>query len=79
MKYLIIFFRHIRINTGGSQTFVFSVKCHPGVPRNNIGFSLPQRKWAVLSLNQEIGVEPYNLDEYLSLITLEADYMQRKT
>ncbi|CAG9761013.1 unnamed protein product [Ceutorhynchus assimilis] len=71
--------KHIQINTGGGQTFVFSIKSHPGVPRSHVGFSLPQRKWAVLSLNQEIGVEPYTADDYLSSIVLEVDYMQKKT
>ncbi|KAH1009525.1 vesicle-fusing ATPase 1 [Dendroctonus ponderosae] len=71
--------RHIRINTGGGQTFVFSIKAHSSVPRYHVGFSLPQRKWAVLSLNQEIGVEPYQPEEYLSSIVLEVDYMQKKT
>ncbi|XP_060528083.1 vesicle-fusing ATPase 1-like [Cylas formicarius] len=70
--------KHIRINTGGGQNFVFSVKTHPGVPRYHVGFSLPQRKWAVLSLNQEVGVEPYTPDEYLSSVVLEVDYMQKK-
>nr|XP_023011669.1 vesicle-fusing ATPase 1-like [Leptinotarsa decemlineata] len=71
--------KHIRIHTGGGQDFVFSVKSHSGVSRYHVGFSLPQRKWAVLSLNQEINVEPYQPDEYISSIVIEADYMQKKT
>lgn len=72
-------YRHIKVNTGGGQNFVFSIKGHPSIPRYNVGFSLPQRKWAVLSLNQEITVDPYQPEEYISSITLEADYMQKKT
>ncbi|XP_074031518.1 vesicle-fusing ATPase 1 [Leptinotarsa decemlineata] len=71
--------KHIRVHTGGGQDFVFSVKSHSGVSRYHVGFSLPQRKWAVLSLNQEINVEPYQPDEYISSIVIEADYMQKKT
>ncbi|XP_028131583.1 vesicle-fusing ATPase 1-like [Diabrotica virgifera virgifera] len=71
--------KHVKVNTGGGQNFVFSIKAHPSIPRYHVGFSLPQRKWAVLSLNQEISVEPYNPDEYISSIVLEADYMQKKT
>lgn len=58
---------------------MFSIKGHSSIPRYHVGFSLPQRKWAVLSLNQEINVEPYIPDEYISSIVLEADYMQKKT
>lgn len=71
--------KHIKVITGGGQEFIFSIKSDPGVPKYHVGFSLPHRKWAVLSLNQEIGVKPYYPDEYLSSIVLEADYMQKKT
>ncbi|KAL1498237.1 hypothetical protein ABEB36_009069 [Hypothenemus hampei] len=71
--------KHIRIDTGGGQTFVFSIKSHPSIPRSQIGFSLPQRKWAVLSLHQDIFVEPYTPDDYLSSVVLEADFLQKKT
>ncbi|CAH0556073.1 unnamed protein product, partial [Brassicogethes aeneus] len=73
--------KHIEVHTGAGygQNFVFSIKSHPSIPRSNVGFSLPQRKWAVLSLNQDISVKPYNCDDYLSSIVLEADYMAKKT
>ncbi|KAJ8918795.1 hypothetical protein NQ315_011079 [Exocentrus adspersus] len=71
--------KHIKVHTGGGQNFVFSIKSHPTIPKYNVGFSLPQRKWAVLSLNQDITVEVYHPDEYISSIVLEADYMQKKT
>ncbi|KAJ8932437.1 hypothetical protein NQ314_014651 [Rhamnusium bicolor] len=71
--------RHIKVHTGGGQNFIFSIKPHPSIPRYQVGFSLPQRKWAVLSLNQDISVEQYHPDEYLSSIVLEADFMQKKT
>lgn len=70
--------KHVRVNTGAGK-YVFSIKSHPSVPQNSIGFSLPQRKWAVLSLNQEIGVSPYVPQDIISTIVLEADYMQKKT
>lgn len=73
--------KHVDVNTGGGQHFIFSVRSHPEIPRRHIGFSLPQRKWAVLSLNQEIDVRPYHFGptECLSAIVLEADFMQKKT
>ncbi|XP_058800718.1 vesicle-fusing ATPase 1-like [Phymastichus coffea] len=76
--------KHIEVSTGPNQHFIFSVKCCPQVDRGTVGFSLPQRKWATLSLNQEIEVKPYYFDpsstsEFLSGITLEADFLQKKT
>ncbi|KAL3269922.1 hypothetical protein HHI36_008979 [Cryptolaemus montrouzieri] len=71
--------KHIKVSTGGGQVFVFSIRSHPEVSRNNIGFNLPQRKWAVLSLNQEIDVRPYVPEDYISTIVFEADFMQKKS
>lgn len=73
--------KHVSVNTGGGQFFVFSIKGHPEIPKRHIGFSLPQRKWAILSLNQDLDVKPYifNPSECLSAVVLEVDYMQKKT
>ena len=63
---------------------MFTVRTHHEIPRGTVGFSLPQRKWATLSLNQEIEVRPYHFDptsntECLCNIVLEADFLQKKT
>ncbi|KAF5295350.1 hypothetical protein FQR65_LT01540 [Abscondita terminalis] len=76
--------KHIDVNTGGGQHFVFSVKSHPAIPPKHVGFSLPQRKWAVLSLNQDIEVKPHYFStsgstDCLCTVILEADFMQKKT
>lgn len=71
--------KHIKVNTGGGQNFVFTIKNHAEVPRCNVGFNLPQRKWAVLSLNQEIDVTPYVPEDYISSIVFETDFMQKKS
>ncbi|KAK7863817.1 hypothetical protein R5R35_003307 [Gryllus longicercus] len=76
--------KHIQVSTGSSQHYVFTVRFHPEVPENSVGFSLPQRKWATLSLNQDIEVKPYDFDpmsstECLCSMTLEADFLQKKT
>ena len=81
---IIIVHRHVEVTTGPNQHFVFTVKSHHDIPRGMIGFSLPQRKWATLSLNQEIEVRPYYFDptsstECLCTIVLEADFLQKKT
>ncbi|XP_068898579.1 vesicle-fusing ATPase 1-like [Tenebrio molitor] len=70
---------HLEVVAGSGQRFIFSIKKDPRVQRHEVGFSLPQRKWAVLSINQEIEVNPYKEEDYITAIVLEADYMQKKT
>lgn len=79
IKLILIIYRHIEVNTGSGH-FVFSIKSHLEVQKNCVGFSLPQRKWAFLSLNQDIDVKPYefNNSECLSSMILEADFMLKK-
>lgn len=76
--------KHVQVSTGPSQHFVFTVRFHPEIPNKTVGFSLPQRKWATLSLNQEIEVKPYHFDptsttECLCTMVLEADFLQKKS
>lgn len=76
--------KHIEVSTGPSQHYVFTIRFHSDVPRGTVGFSLPQRKWATLSLNQDIEVKHYHFDptsssECLCTIVLEADFLQKKT
>ena len=82
--YLKFYYRHIEVSTGPNQHFIFSIKFSPLLDRGQVGFSLPQRKWATLSLNQEIEVKPFFFNpasgsEFLSSITLEADFLQKKS
>ncbi|CAK9831689.1 Vesicle-fusing ATPase 1 [Anthophora retusa] len=75
---------HIEVTTAPNHHFVFTIKRHHEVPRGTVGFSLPQRKWATLSLNQEIEVQPYHFNptsstECLCTIVLEADFLQKKS
>ncbi|RZC38213.1 vesicle-fusing ATPase 1-like, partial [Asbolus verrucosus] len=70
---------HIEVITGGGQRFVFSVKKDSRVQKHEVGFNVPQRKWAILSIKQEIEVNPYKEEDYITSIILEADYMQKKT
>ncbi|KAF7987816.1 hypothetical protein HCN44_003679 [Aphidius gifuensis] len=74
--------KHIEVTTGPNQHFVFTVKTTQEVRSGTAGFSLPQRKWASLSLNQDIDVRPYYFDptsssEFLCTIVLEADFLQK--
>ncbi|XP_022098998.1 vesicle-fusing ATPase-like isoform X2 [Acanthaster planci] len=73
--------KHIMVKTSPSSEYVFSVKSYPGMQHGTVGFSLLQRKWAVLSINQDIEVKPYEFNKSTQLIgciTLEVDFLQKK-
>lgn len=44
--------KYIDVSTGPGSHFVFAVERSPEVPPRCVGFSLLQRKWATLSINQ---------------------------
>ncbi|XP_072031321.1 vesicle-fusing ATPase-like [Amphiura filiformis] len=74
--------KHVLVKTNPSASFVFSLRAHKDVKQGHVGFSLPQRKWAILSINQEIDVAPYRFDpntQYIARITLEVDFLQKKS
>lgn len=71
------------MSTGPGQRFVFAIERHPDIPRNAVGFSLVQRKWATLSINQDIDVKPFSFDtrknaECIVNVVLEVDFVQKK-
>lgn len=72
------------MSTGPGQHFVFAIERSTDVPNNSIGFSLLQRKWGTLSINQDIDVKPYRFNptstnECLCNVVLEVDFLQKKT
>lgn len=72
------------MSTGPGKHFVFSIQPYPELERYTVGFSLLQRKWATLSLNQELIVKPFSFDtrknvECLTNVILEVDFLQKKT
>uniref|UniRef100_A0A0K8TTK0 Vesicle-fusing ATPase n=1 Tax=Tabanus bromius TaxID=304241 RepID=A0A0K8TTK0_TABBR len=74
--------KYIELSTGPGQHFVFCIERTTEVPRGCIGFSLVQRKWATLSINQDIDVKPFRFDansEVITTVTLEVDFLQKKT
>jgi len=74
--------KQVEIQTMPGQTFIFSTKSHRDIPSGTIAFSLVQRKWAVLSLNQDIDVRPFTFDtnqHTLTNIILEVDFLQKKS
>ncbi|XP_028991340.1 vesicle-fusing ATPase-like [Betta splendens] len=68
----------VRIST---HKYVFTLKRHPSVNLGTIGFSLPQRKWAVLSIGQEVEVTSYKFDksrQCISTMMVDIDFLQKK-
>ncbi|XP_033096402.1 vesicle-fusing ATPase-like, partial [Anneissia japonica] len=73
--------KHISVRVQGGS-YVFSVTPDQKVNSGSIGFSLVQRKWAMLSIGQDVDVSIYNLDQNTQLIAtivLEADFLQKKS
>ncbi|XP_070782892.1 vesicle-fusing ATPase-like [Enoplosus armatus] len=64
-----------------AHKYVFTLKTHPSINSGTIGFSLPQRKWAGLSIGQEVEVTNYKFDkskQCISTMTVEIDFLQKK-
>ncbi|KAK0167618.1 hypothetical protein PV327_004992 [Microctonus hyperodae] len=73
--------RYIEVTTPG-KNYVFTVEAYEGIQRGEVGFSLLQRKWATLSIEQEIDVRPYKFDssnssQILCTIVLMADFLPK--
>ncbi|VDM68128.1 unnamed protein product [Strongylus vulgaris] len=68
------------MQTGPGHRFVFTIRNHPSMRRGEIAFAIAQRKWAVLSLDQEVLVQPYAFksSQYIGAITLTADFQLKK-
>uniref|UniRef100_A0A4W4GFT9 Vesicle-fusing ATPase n=1 Tax=Electrophorus electricus TaxID=8005 RepID=A0A4W4GFT9_ELEEL len=74
--------QHVTVRTTPTHAYVFTVKTHNSVVPSTIAFSLPQRKWAGLSLNQDVEVSNYTFDtsrQYVGTMSLEIDFLQKKS
>ncbi|EDW24306.1 GL24082 [Drosophila persimilis] len=74
--------KYVDISPGPGQHYIFALEKIAELPRDHVGFSLVQRKWATLSINQEIDVRPYRFDASSDIITqvsFETDFLQKKT
>jgi len=72
---------HLEVVPSPGHSFVFSVVTDSAIKPGEMGFSMPQRKWAMLSVGQEVGVRPYTFDKsraYITQVTLEVDYFTKK-
>lgn len=73
--------QHVIVRTSPSHRYTFTLRTHPSVVPGSIAFSLPQRKWAGLSIGQDIEVSLYTFDKAKQCIgttTIEIDFLQKK-
>ncbi|KAM6174840.1 vesicle-fusing ATPase isoform 1-T1 [Erethizon dorsatum] len=74
--------QHVVVRTSPNHRYTFTLKTHPSVVPGSIAFSLPQRKWAGLSIGQEIEVSLYTFDkakQCIGTMTIEIDFLQKKS
>ncbi|XP_019493319.1 PREDICTED: vesicle-fusing ATPase isoform X1 [Hipposideros armiger] len=74
--------QHVIVRTSPNHRYTFTLRTHPSVVPGSIAFSLPQRKWAGLSIGQEIEVSLYSFDKTKQCIgttTIEIDFLQKKS
>ncbi|XP_068852530.1 vesicle-fusing ATPase isoform X1 [Aphelocoma coerulescens] len=73
--------QHVVVKTSPNHKYIFTLRTHPSVIPGSIAFSLPQRKWAGLSIGQEIDVSLYTFDktkQCIGTMTIEIDFLQKK-
>uniref|UniRef100_A0A8C1A039 Vesicle-fusing ATPase n=2 Tax=Castor canadensis TaxID=51338 RepID=A0A8C1A039_CASCN len=73
--------QHVIVRTSPNHRYTFTLRTHPSVLPGSIAFSLPQRKWAGLSIGQEIEVSSYTFDkakQCIGTMTIEIDFLQKK-
>ncbi|KAK8749375.1 hypothetical protein OTU49_015812, partial [Cherax quadricarinatus] len=74
--------KYIQVTNDQAKHFIYTIRHDRGVKPGHIGFNAIHRKQAMLSLDQEIRVEPYVHDPHRQLIgsmILEADFLQKKS
>lgn len=73
--------RHVEIYTSPHMKFVFSVKNCDRMQKGYMGFNLMQRRWANVSLNQDLTVKSFMFNQKsdtIGTIVLEVDFLQKK-
>ncbi|KMZ09568.1 vesicle-fusing ATPase 1 [Drosophila simulans] len=74
--------KYADISPAPGQHFIFALERTVEVPSGYVGFSLVQRKWAMVSINQELEVRPYRFDassDVITCVSFETDFLQKKT
>ncbi|CAD5206635.1 unnamed protein product [Bursaphelenchus okinawaensis] len=73
--------RHVNVLTGPGRRFRFSLANDPSIKLGTMGFGFYHRKWAMVSLDQEIIVEPLVFsasDNVVLAATLSLDFQTKK-
>lgn len=72
--------KHVLMQTGPGHRYIFTIRNHPSMKRGEIAFAIAQRKWAVLSLDQEVHVQPFCFknNQCIGSMTLSADFQLKK-
>jgi len=72
--------KHVEI-IGTSNSFIFTTRTDNSCPIGQIGFSAPQRKWAMISVDLPITVRPFVYDlksQAISVLVVELDFISKK-
>lgn len=72
--------KHVEI-LGSTNSSIFTVRCDNQCPMGQIGFSAPQRKWAMISVDLNIAVKPFQFDlksQSISVMTIELDFVSKR-
>lgn len=72
---------HLEICTSPGVSYIMSTTADQNVQPGSLGFGVTNRKWATLSLNQEILITPYKYDlekNCISTLTVEVDFFNKK-
>ncbi|XP_060563060.1 vesicle-fusing ATPase-like isoform X2 [Ruditapes philippinarum] len=73
--------QHVEIYTSPHTKFLFTTTRHPSMAKGTLGFNLMQRKWAVISLHQEVQVNPFQFNtrvQTIGTIVVQVDFLQKK-
>ncbi|TRY63225.1 hypothetical protein TCAL_11311 [Tigriopus californicus] len=73
--------KHAVVCPAPGQRFVYSLVEDGQITPGQLGFGLAQRKWSILSLNQDIDVVPHQFDtkrDYISAMVLYIDFYNKK-
>ncbi|XP_066965336.1 vesicle-fusing ATPase 1-like isoform X1 [Macrobrachium rosenbergii] len=74
--------KYVQVTADHGKSYIYTIRQDRGVKQGQMGFNAIQRKQAMLSLDQEIRVEPYVHDPQTQLIgtlVVEADFLQKKS
>ena len=71
--------RHVEIRNSQNNTFVFTLEPYDRMPRGQMGFNLPMRKWAMLQTNEVITFRErtFGNKDFVGRITLLVDFLMK--